>query len=128
MITLSLSAFKPEWLGRRIRICALPTEFVYPCRYTHEVFDLVPDFAYGYRLTDEDMAPVHEKGKNWESWIRWVAVELHENYGDDGHVEYVFRNLFFLVREDQLPKNTKEYAELVKKYWDEQKHDPMIKD
>jgi hypothetical protein len=121
MKTLSINDFKPEWLKRRVRICALPTEFVYPCKYTHGTFDLVPDFAYGYRLTDEEMAPVLEKGKNWESWTRWVAVELHEDYGDDGHVNYIFRDLFFLIREDQLPKNTKEYAELIQKYYEQKR-------
>ena len=119
--TLPLSAFKPEWLKRRIRICALPTEFVYPCRYTHNVFDIVPDFAYGYRLSDEEMEPVTDVGKVYTWYKRWVAIELHENYGSDGHVEYVFQNLFFLVLEDEVPKDTKEYVELTRKYYDEQR-------
>ena len=114
--TLQLLEFKPQWLKNRIRICALPTEFVYPCRYTYKTFEIVPKFVYGYRIDRNDKPPIHKKGKNWESYTNWVAVELHEDYGDDGHVDYIFRDLFLLVSEDELPKNTEEYNNLVSKY------------
>ena len=116
--TLQLSEFKPQWIKNRIRICALPTEFVYPCRYTYKTFDIIPKLAYGYRIDRDDMTPIHKKEKNWESYTNWVAVELHGDCGDDGHVDYIFRDLFLLVPEDELPKDTDEYLKLISKYYE----------
>ena len=117
MKTLQLSEFKLQWLKNRTRICALPTQFVYPDYYTHKPFDIIPKLAYGYRINRDDMAPIYKKGENWQSYTDWVAIELHENYGADGHVDYIFRVLFLLVPLDELPKDTEEYLKLVSDYY-----------
>lgn len=120
---LSGSEFKSEWNCNRQIICELPTEFVYPNRYTGEKFDILPQRAYGYRLPDTDF-PVEVEEKNNSKWYhRFYAIEVWGDWGNDGHVEYKFENMYFIVRDDEIPKNLLEYNELTNKFYDERQEE-----
>jgi hypothetical protein len=103
-----------KWLSSRRLIVNLPTEVV---MYGPED-RFVLDAAYGYVLHDvemkrrEDIVTIGGQAIS-QSWVRQVAVEIHDDIGDDGHVRYQFAGFMVRVWEDQLPKNLDDYLELV---------------
>ena len=106
--------FNGEWLRERFEICKLPTEFVLPSRHEGEMYAPIPMMAYGYRLPAKDFPPKREDGtfgtSKYTAYHYQVAVEIHEDYGDDGHTEYQFMNKLVIMYENEIPKNFKEYS------------------
>ena len=99
-------------------LCHLPTEVVIPYAgngYTGpyvwmnhmQPIDMqhIPlATAYFYRCSDT-LENIDRKFKYY--------IEIHQNYGDDGHVEWQFTGT--LLGTDKLPETFKEYKDMVNK-------------
>jgi len=126
MKLVKASEFNGEWLNSRFEICKLPTEFVLPSRHEGDMFMPTPCIAYGYRLPTKDFPPKREDGvfedkHKYTAYHSQVAIEIHEDYGSDGHVEYQFMNQLAVMYENEIPKNFKEYRELLHDVWEMEK-------
>lgn len=113
MKLISSKEFNGEWLRTRFEICKLPTEFVLPSKYEGEMYMPIPLMAYGYKLPSKEFPPQIEKGEDYTTYHYQVAVEVHENYGDDGHTEYQFMNQLVIMYDNEIPKSFKEYSKFL---------------
>lgn len=120
---ISASEFNAKYIFSRFFICNLPTEFVLPCRHTGNMFNPFERMnrVYAYHLPPRDFPYKIVKTSNSERWISQVAIEVWEDYGDDGHTKYSFRNKFILVYEDELPKDFLTYQDLLSKLYNEER-------
>ena len=122
MTTLPADQFNGKWIGSRFMVCELPTEFVWP-NDKGERYNLQPKRAYGYCVSP-DLIPFEvEKGKNFTRNHCFYAIEVWEDWGNDGHTQYSFANMFFVVRDDQVPENFVEYRELTGKLYEERQEE-----
>lgn len=113
MKILPAKEFNMEWLYNRKFLCHLPTEIVTPCYYTGEM--IVPRLktAYCYQLDSKIFPPKEEKNDTARSYHYQYAVEIHEDYGDDGHTDFVFMRKFVVLYANELPKNFLEYRNML---------------
>jgi hypothetical protein len=94
-----------EDLQDRYFVCYLPTEIVIPCRYTGNM-DYRLRQAFAYRLPYKRFPVKHEEGKD-ERGNRYsanhslIAMECHENYGSDGHVDYSLQPYYLMFYENE---------------------------
>lgn len=113
------SEFTGELLKTRFKVIALPTEIVYPDYYTGEKFDIKDcvKHAFGYNLRDNKFCPPRKVVcENGHFFDYQCLIEIHGNYGDDGHVDYVFRGLARIYR-SEIPKTWNEYQKLVERFY-----------
>lgn len=110
MKIIGLKDFNVKWLRGRHFLCFLPTELV--LEKPNQEFRLNEAFYYY-----TDFPPVLKEGNyngsRYSQNVRTVAIEVHENYGDDGHTDYVFRDKFILLEETEVPKDFEEYRKLI---------------
>ena len=113
MKLITSKEFNGEWLQSRFEVCKLPTEFVLPSKYEYEMYIPNLNIAYGYRLPCGDFPPKMENGDRYTAYHYQVAIEIHDDYGSDGHVAYQFMNQLAIMYENEIPKNMKEYRQLL---------------
>lgn len=107
MQILKSNQFKVEWLASRFLICTLPTEIVVSNYNSLHKSHL--DCAYGYHLPDKEF-PLKSvggeyKGMKYRENVRQIAIELHEDFGGDGHVKYSFQNKFAIIYTNEIDLN-----------------------
>jgi hypothetical protein len=112
------SEFTGELLKTRFRVMTLPTEIVYPNYYTGEKFDVQEHIksAYGYSLRDKFYPPNKVIHTNGYSFDYQCVIEVHDNYGDDGHVDYVYRGMVRIYK-SEIPKTWEEYKNLISDFY-----------
>jgi hypothetical protein len=126
MNILKTNQFNPEWLKQRLFVCYLPTEMVIPNRYSESLTIPPLDSVYAYKLPTKEFPVKVVKTPTSHCWNQQVAIEIHEDWGSDGHTNYTFSQKFVIVYDNEIPKTFKEYEILKKAVYDYE--DKLIRD
>lgn len=133
MIILQAKDFNAEWLQHRLFLCYLPTEIVVPYTKVYSgmgaIFDIPPiDCVYRYRLPDDAFPHKYVKIERGINYVGQSAIEVHSDWGTDGHTDYRFVNKFIVVYNDEIEDFTfTNYKKLIGEMYDyeERLRNPM---
>ena len=121
---IHVDRLKAKNLQRRRFVCNLPTELVLTQR------NVIPELnrVYCHNLPSEFWAEckiggAQIRGRGERRYLvsdeRPYLLELHFDWGDDGHTSYELEDYYLVIKEEEIPwNNTSKYLEIIDKSYD----------